>query len=300
MAYEMNDWSCGEAITTEKLQHMEAGIFEAQNEYQCSVSQRTLTEETVVTEAEPDEPVIGTLSYQGFIDSDTLEVTFNGVVYECTRRQWADSTALYSEYGAGDAEWDEYPFTVISSDLTGTNKLYTELPGTYTIKLKAIDHSATTSDCFERAVKKVTHASGQCVKVRRYYADSEKNYEVGFQYAQLFTLDTHDAISIPQGGYGRVTIRYSGTADDARFAFSIIRYIESQNAVYHVPPITSFWSFMSDGRPVCELELFARDGAISIPANTINVGVVAFFTPYKESVCLIEGDCCEEDIPEPV
>lgn len=299
MAYEMNDWSCGEAITTEKLQHMEAGIFEAQNEYQCSVSQQTLTEETVVTETESDPPLTCTLSYQGVIDSDTLEVTFNGVVYECARRQLADSTTLYYEYGAEGTEWDEYPFAIVSSDL-GINELSTELPGTYTIKLKAIDHNATTSDCFERAVKKVIHASGQCVKVRRYYADSEKEHEVGFQYAQLVTLDTHDAISIPQGGYGQVTIRYSGTVDDSKFAFSIIRFIDSKNAVYHVPPITSFFSYMSDGSLVCRLELFARDGAISIPANTIEVGVVAFFTPYKESVCLIEGDCCEEDIPEPV
>ena len=80
MAYEKQVWNCGDTITADKMNHIEEGIENAQNGYECIESEVTITNERVATGLDN-----AFLSYTNLIDADTLIVYFDGTRYECPK-----------------------------------------------------------------------------------------------------------------------------------------------------------------------------------------------------------------------
>ena len=154
MAYDKHVWTCGEAITTEKLNHMEDGIASGGG-YECTQSEVMLTNESVTTGLDN-----AYLSYTDLIDADTLIVYFDGTRYECPKI----SNANYNAYGGytseGDTDFSEYPFAIRSKTRTEEieyrNSAYAQTAGSHTIELKTIGEVVNTTECFEKAVKKFT------------------------------------------------------------------------------------------------------------------------------------------------
>ena len=145
------NWQNGELITAEKLNQTGDAGFE------CTESRNTLTDETVTTVKPSGFPLDfgdGELSYTSLIDAESIIVTFDGTEYSCTRRGDID---LGYEYGAQNEppspDWTNYPFSILS--VSGSNSIITQVAGTHTIKIETITSSAITTECFEKAVKKV-------------------------------------------------------------------------------------------------------------------------------------------------
>lgn len=95
------------------------------------------------------------LTYSEPITADTLIVTFNGVEYTVNKKASGD----FSKYGGMDEhsnlDFSVYPFA-LSCDAWGSNTLYTETPGTYTISV--VEPIVDYSDKFINGVIKFSGA----------------------------------------------------------------------------------------------------------------------------------------------
>ena len=141
MSYIPIEWKTGDIVTSEKLNKMDNG---------WSVENTQLFSETVTTIAQGQENN-ATFSYNQIINSDVIEVTFNGMKYVCHRTV----AGSWSYYGGCTPQGDEftvYPFGIVSGIDSGTvqNALITETAGTYTVAVNAM--TSTVSDNFALAV----------------------------------------------------------------------------------------------------------------------------------------------------
>lgn len=106
-----------------------------------------LTEETVTT-SNQDGKNVGYFTYNDQIDADVIYVTFNGTRYECPVIDNPSGSKYYGGAGEQGPVFTEFPFVVASA--VDLNELYTETPGTYTVKIevavKTIMHSTLARD----------------------------------------------------------------------------------------------------------------------------------------------------------
>lgn len=144
MAYEKYTWVDGEVITAQKLNHIEEGIEDGANGYECTETVTELFEETVTTYASSSF-ISARLLYSSPINVDVLIAVFDGVEYTCPKQNPAAGVNVY-----GDANFSQMPFYIVSS--SNGNTLYTENAGEHTIKAEIIEFSVTTTPCFKNAV----------------------------------------------------------------------------------------------------------------------------------------------------
>lgn len=158
MAYEKQVWNCGDTITAEKMNHIEEGIENAQSGYECTSSEVTLVSNETISTSEENT----FLSYTNLIDADTLVVYFDGTRYECPKISGGSAYNAYGGYSSSEeaTDFSEYPFAICSAIETEVptrrNIVYTETAGTHTIELKVVSEVVSTTECFEKAVKKFT------------------------------------------------------------------------------------------------------------------------------------------------
>lgn len=145
MAYEKQTWTTGEVITQEKLNHMEDGIEDGVNGYECTETSEELFEETVKTGGGSP----AHLTYSTPITATYLRVTFDGTVYTCPRIDIVG----YVYYGGynGRPDYSEFPFAIQSSN-DGNNFIFTNEAGEHTVKAEATDLSVSFTPCFKTAV----------------------------------------------------------------------------------------------------------------------------------------------------
>ena len=121
-----------------------------------------LFEEEVTTAIGGDAPFpVGILSYNEYINADTIKVTFDGVEYQCDLI--AMNEANY--YGgidntSGEPDFSEYPFTIQSVSDVGTI-IATQTPGTHTIKVEASQSNSPSSDWSTAEVTFINDSSEQ-------------------------------------------------------------------------------------------------------------------------------------------
>lgn len=123
--------------------------------YECSETSETLFDDDVTTDAGShyaDAEINPTES----INADHIRVTIDGTEYECDKSEVDSSSRQYgAPYDPGTDVFDfsEYPFGILIDD--GECYFNTQTAGTYTIKIETVEETATTTPCFEKAVKSV-------------------------------------------------------------------------------------------------------------------------------------------------
>lgn len=155
MAYDKHTWTCDEPITVERLNHIEDGIANAGGGdcgYECEETITLLTEESVTTTTQ-DELNRGVLSYSQLIDAEVVKVTFNGTEYECPRIAVSNNNG-YGGVGQSGPDFSQYPFAILSGTTpfgSYETTFFTEIAGTYTVKIEAFEETITTTPCFAKA-----------------------------------------------------------------------------------------------------------------------------------------------------
>ena len=154
MAYEKHTWIDGEVITEDKLNHIEDGIANAGG-FECTETRTLLTEESVTT----DQPsnisyAMRQLSYSNAIDSDIINVTFDGTQYTLEINQYGNFGWIYGDETQGSPDFSRYPFMLYCTD--ELTYVCTEQAGNYTVKIESVSLSVETSECFEKAVEQVS------------------------------------------------------------------------------------------------------------------------------------------------
>ena len=139
MSYTPINWQTGDTITAEKLNKMDNG---------WSIENTQLFSETVTTVAQ-EWGNDAQFSYDQFINSDVITVTFNGTDYECSRLDFGGGYFGYGGMTETDPDFSQYPFAIGSYD-SGYNFIYTQSVGTYSVAVSAM--SAVVSSDFEKAV----------------------------------------------------------------------------------------------------------------------------------------------------
>lgn len=152
MAYEKHTWACGEAITTEKLNHMEDGIASGGSAgFECIENGTlvTLVDNNTITTTVGEAGNTASFSY-GAVDAGgrypTINVTLEGELYE--------NVPLNEDYSYGapyddstDAfDWSTYPFNIYGYSIV------MQYPGTYTVNVDASIEKVEVTDCFRKAV----------------------------------------------------------------------------------------------------------------------------------------------------
>lgn len=135
MAYTPINWQNGDTITAEKMNKMDNG-WGAVDAQLFSGS---------ITMIDSDGFHYAELPYSGFIDADSLTVTFDGTEYVCPKT----SQSEFNSYGAS-GDYSVYPFG-ISSD-TGGNYINTQTGGTHSVTVVATN--TEVGDEFKTAVAK--------------------------------------------------------------------------------------------------------------------------------------------------
>lgn len=157
MSYTPINWQTGDTITAEKLNKMDNG-------WSIETSGSELFSETVTTEKEPNYPD-APAGWNDFeyakIVADSITVTFNGNEYECTLMTDGYDSNFYGGWvedgGEYASDFSVYPFGILSE--TGFFGIYTEVGGTYTVKIEAHVSTVETSSDFQKAVDSVVDTS---------------------------------------------------------------------------------------------------------------------------------------------
>lgn len=251
-----------ESVTT-------APCFDKARGYWCEEEIVTLTEESVTAEAGKDDDwAYGELTYSQLIDADNITVTFDAVEYECPR--WGDD--LFHLYGApwNDStqayDWSEYPF-VIGSNAEDGNYFYTETAGTYSIKIQAVEVTATTTPCFEKAVKAVIPPS-----------DSIEVPAIAYRPI-VFNLTSEGTVTVPANDGASLTFPSTGSAFSN---FAVIRSINIPNNLL----ISNFYV----GRSGVSVNVY---NVTSSPITVTNAQLsLVDFVEVEAMVCVTEGTSC--------
>lgn len=88
----------------------------------------------------------------------TIFVTFNGIEYECP----VAPTGSYGITDRANPDWSEYPFQIIytNADFGLGTYIFTESTGVNSLKVEWLSESVEVSDCFTKAVNKITNGEG--------------------------------------------------------------------------------------------------------------------------------------------
>ena len=165
MAYEKQEWKCGDVVTAEKLNHMEDGIAEASGGgtadigYECTYERTTNFNDSVTTEGDVPSAELG----EFHLENDVAYITFNGVEYTCEPNTISAEGSSIIFWGAtiDDTthmpDWTVAPFMIVlDGSLVSLN---TQASGTYTVKIEQMAVAGTTTtSCFKDAVKSVVDA----------------------------------------------------------------------------------------------------------------------------------------------
>ena len=150
MAYEKQNWECGQVITADKLNHMEDGIANAGGDcdcgYVCYHGGDTIFSETVTLEESTQQGVYeAVLQYDKIILDTTIRVSING----------GEFNPVGGEEGFyGDEEFTDPPFYLEYHDEEWL--FVTTLNDVHTIEVKANGGAKRTiiagTSCFTKAV----------------------------------------------------------------------------------------------------------------------------------------------------
>lgn len=180
MAYDKYTWQTGEVITQEKLNHMEQGIEDGVNGYECTETTEVLFDETISSSGS-DPVYMAVLAYSLPIMADTLIITFDGVEYTCPRQSSASGMSVYGAPASLPADYSQFPFTLSSANGT-QNFIYTQTAGEHTIKGVAVSLDVTTTNCFNKAVQSVEIDNAYIISTSR---DSGGNTTVDRTYQEI-------------------------------------------------------------------------------------------------------------------
>lgn len=155
MAYDRYTWVDGEVITAQKLNHIEDGIEDGANGYECTETEIVYFDGSVVVTTQDDGEghtwTEGSFTPELAIPTrDTLEIKLNGDQLELSKSYSSESVTVYSTYT---------PSYVAINVFADHATLTTVNEGTYTLSIKDVSRSATYDDCFKTAVEDICNNS---------------------------------------------------------------------------------------------------------------------------------------------
>ena len=157
MAYDKHTWTCDEPITVERLNHIEDGIANAgggECGYECEYeSLGTLVDGGYTT---VDTYGVNLVDLPTAINADTIDVTFDGVLYEGLSK---NSSGFYgASVSLSSQDFSKYPFGIGKNPLTSATALVTPSAGTYTLRVVGFNVDSVDVDaCFEEAWKQIAN-----------------------------------------------------------------------------------------------------------------------------------------------
>ena len=218
MVYRPKEWECGDTITAEDLNHLEQGVANASGgdcgyscettEVVCFDGQLTLSDMggTYMAEFTPSQPIEG----------DSVTVTFDGVEYELPKG--IESYGIvYGEFDSHGPVFTNYP-CAIAIPQGNTPAFGAQNAGTHSVKIKSYNTSATTTSCFDLAVKTAMEKGGD---------DSEFVYvhinQNGYAGACVMEEDYTGQELCDMQGYGKkvVGIWTTNASDDLNVRISV-------------------------------------------------------------------------------
>lgn len=138
----------GVEYTAESPITIEDGVI-GFNGYSVETTNTTLCEETITTATATSLGYNTSLSYATPISADSLIVAFDGTEYTCTK--FTDRGLVgYGGFTEAGTDFSTYPFAIVVR--SGTNYVFTESAGTYTIKIAISSETVEVSDDFTSAV----------------------------------------------------------------------------------------------------------------------------------------------------
>lgn len=282
MAYDKHVWTCGEAITTEKLNHMEDGIADSGggSGYTCELVEEQLTSSDVTTtQTQQTYGCVGDLSYGKYIDTDVITVELDDRQYELPRIE--SNLIGFAAYGyltdSNDPDWSKAPLMVTSAEDSsdGLNQILTENPGTYSITIWVKVPTATIVDpCFIAAVR-----SGGSIKART------------DEYAlQCYRIDLGiGAIhTVPAKGSVNISLAILYTSEDNYISTSHASWGNIEHSLSNALVIPR--NIHANGASV-DVYNFG-DSAITIESGSITAQVLSFAHEKGETACVLLGDNC--------
>ena len=155
MAYEKQNWECGQVITADKLNHMEDGIAaggdcDCDAGYACYHGGDTIFNETVTLGALRPGVYLALIPYNKVIHATEILVSING-------GEFVEVSSNENE-AFGDQELVDPPFFIAPDEVSdySNTAFITSLSDVHTVEVKAAggedDITGATTYCFDQAV----------------------------------------------------------------------------------------------------------------------------------------------------
>lgn len=176
MAYDRYTWVDGEVITAQKLNHIEEGIADGVNGYECIETVTELFNETVTV---PSDGQSATLAYSQQITANPLMLTFDGVDYEIPPTDISGGSGQQLIYGEF-RDFTNYPFYIMTS--AASTVVFCKTGGTHSIIGKSVAKTINKSECFKAAVEDTLLQLGSPVYVARLDYNSQENRRKLYQH----------------------------------------------------------------------------------------------------------------------
>lgn len=156
MVYEKQTWNTGETITADKLNHIEKGIVNSENGYECTEEETVVFEGALTTSSSG-----GSFCYVNFtpiesFNSENIIVNLDGTDYILPKVSISTGGVdadIYGEANESGPLFATYPCAIAIT--YGTYQFFVPQEGTYEVKISIAAIKTNVSECFSKAVEKV-------------------------------------------------------------------------------------------------------------------------------------------------
>lgn len=254
-------------IETEETVATTTPCFDLARGYSCNEYTKTVIDESVTT-VRGKEGVTAELQFLYPQGATGFTITFDGVTYNPTQN--SDGT-----YGAYKGDFSEYPFQLLPESY-GV-KIYTENPGTYSVKIEMPVSNITTTPCFRAAVR-----SGGSVSV-----NAEETA------LQCYRIDLRSSVGaeIPAKSKTSITMSILSTTSEAT---SINTLHAAWGSINHsLSDVLVVPKSISTQRAYVDVYNFG-DSAIILDSNLnyIEAKILSFSKQRAETACVLLGEGC--------
>ena len=125
--------------------------------YECVTVETVLVDESVEVIYDPQHSgpyPAGLFAYNEQLTQSTLIIEFNGTEYECERGEYNGAYIYGGKFSNYAPDFSDCPFIIMSSPNTNAS-LFTQESGIYSIKIKIVNETIETSECFKKAVESI-------------------------------------------------------------------------------------------------------------------------------------------------
>ena len=232
MAYEKQTWETGDIITADKLNHIEDGIENSENGYECTKEETVVFEGTLTVNSATGSFYFVNFTPTESFNSEFVVVNLDGTNYTLPKVSLSIGD-VYGEANESGPSFATYPCAI--HIFNGNYSFYVPQEGTYSVTIIALDVSVNdVTPCFRLAVNNSISKDGQQSVFPVNFTRNGDTFYVGTPYNNVKQAYFNDKILVAREGFNKCESFSAGIEDEygnVNFKFIFLRQLSDNSGL---------------------------------------------------------------------